>query len=457
VTESGQAKVLDFGLAKLVHERAAEASASQSPEFTPPSIAKEDSIRDSITKTGVAVGMPAYMSPEQVRREELDTRTDLFSLGATLYEIATGLQPFTGNTPADVQQAITGQTPRAIRSLNPQLPSKLEAIIIKALEKDRALRYQTAADLKADLQRLKRDSESARVVGAGLAPPTRAQQAAPLRRRMAIALASAVIIAAAVLAYWLTHRPTPPAPRLSERRLTANSSENPVSQGVISPDGKYLAYCDPTGMHLKLIQTGETIAIPQPEGLAPDPYNYWWPYSWFPDGTKFIASRAEASGVSTWVVSVMGGPPRKLRDDADGWSASPDGTLIAFGRGSGFLHSREIWLMGAQGEEPRRFVSGSEDDSFWQTAWSPDGQRITYYRFRRAPVKPECAIESRDLKGGQPTVLVSDSRSCDLVGSIWWSPAGRFIYTMLDPLQAMKPLSNTNLWEIRVDTRTGQA
>jgi len=296
-------------------------------------------------------------------------------------------------------------------------------------------------------------------VGAGLVPALEGRpRGAPLRKRWALLLTGMLGVMAVGLsiAWFLTHRPAPSPPELKERRLTANPSENAVNQGVISPDGKYLAYSDATGMHLKLIRTGETIAIPQPEGPAPEPC-CWWPYSWFPDGTKFVASAVEAGGVSAWVISVMGGPPRKLRDDADAWSVSPDGTLIAFGRGSGFVHSREIWLMDAQGEEPRRFVSGSEDDSFWQAAWSPDGQRIAYYGFRRTPEKLECAIESRDLKGGQPTVLMSDPRSCDLVGSIWWSPGGRFIYKMLEPLQAMKALSNTNLWEIRVDPRTGQA
>jgi DNA-binding winged helix-turn-helix (wHTH) protein/tRNA A-37 threonylcarbamoyl transferase component Bud32 len=150
VTEGGQAKILDFGLAKLVHERAAETSESQSPDLDTSSPAKASSIHDSITRTGVAVGTPAYMSPEQVRREELDPRTDLFSFGAVLYEMATGHQPFTGDMPADVQQAITTQPP-PLRGLAPALPPKVEALIAKALEKDRDKRYQSATEIRADL------------------------------------------------------------------------------------------------------------------------------------------------------------------------------------------------------------------------------------------------------------------------------------------------------------------
>jgi len=149
----------------------------------------------------------------------------------------------------------------------------------------------------------------------------------------------------------------------------------------------------------------------------------------------------------------MGGPPRKLRDAADVWSVSPDGTLIAFGTGRGFPYP-EIWLMGPQGEEPRRLVAGSEDDSFFWAAWSPTGQRIAYARFHRTPDKLECSIESRDLKGGQPTLILSDPRLCHSNINFLWYPGGRFIHTMLEP----EPNQDyNNLWEIRVDTRTGQA
>ena len=158
VTESGQAKILDFGLAKLVHQR--EESVYPEQHFVVPKPAT-GSIQDSITRTGVAVGTPAYMSPEQVRGEELDTRTDLFSLGATLYEMATGIQPFSGTTPAEVEQAILTSSPTSRGELNRQLPPKLEAIIAKALEKDRALRYQSATDLRGELV----------AVGAGSARP----------------------------------------------------------------------------------------------------------------------------------------------------------------------------------------------------------------------------------------------------------------------------------------------
>jgi len=458
VTTRGQAKVLDFGLAKLTPSVAAASRRRAGDEDVAATAAPTASIdAEHLTSPGAVMGTVAYMSPEQARGEELDARTDLFSFGAVLYEMATGRPAFSGATTAVIHDAILNRAPTSPVQLNPDLPAKLEEIINKALEKDRDLRYQSAAELRADLKRLKRDTDSGRAVAvAPVSPPATAMRTSPLQRRLAaIVAASAVLVAAAaIVAYWLT-RPPPPPPELKERRLTFNPSENALTQGAISPDGKYLAYGDRTGMHLKLIQTGETRTIPQPEGPAPD-RAAWWPNGWFPDGTKFIAAGIGAGAgprPSAWVISVMGGPPRKLRDDADVWSVSPDGTLIAFGTGLSFMRFREIWLMSAQGEEPRRLVPGSEDDGFFWAAWSPTGQRIAYARFHRTPDKLECSIESRDLKGGQPTPILSDPRLCSEDHKFLWFPGGRFVYTMNEP----EPNQDyNNLWEVRVHTRTGK-
>jgi len=196
LTRDGYAKVLDFGLAKLLPERVAEGvGVSALPTAA--------TAEEHLTSPGMTLGTVAYMSPEQARGEELDARTDLFSFGAVLYEMATGRQPFSGNTTAILFDAILNRMPTPPGRANPDLPPQLEHILNKALEKDRKLRYQTASDLRTDLARLKPDTESARIPAVG---PAAVAQARPWWRTKTALVASGGVVLAALLALatWFT-------------------------------------------------------------------------------------------------------------------------------------------------------------------------------------------------------------------------------------------------------------
>jgi tetratricopeptide (TPR) repeat protein/tRNA A-37 threonylcarbamoyl transferase component Bud32 len=212
VTPRGQAKILDFGLAKLAPKGRRVAETVGTSTLPIPWVEPE-----SLTRPDVAMGTIAYMSPEQARGEELDARTDLFSFGAVLYEMATGRQAFSGTSTAVIYDAILNRAPTSPVQLNPELPAKLEEIINRALEKDRTLRYQTASDLRADLQCLKRDTESGRV-GAGLTPaPEGRPRGAPPRKRWKVLVPAALILVAAAIGGTLYFRSRQATTRLTDK------------------------------------------------------------------------------------------------------------------------------------------------------------------------------------------------------------------------------------------------
>jgi eukaryotic-like serine/threonine-protein kinase len=437
VTGRGQTKVLDFGLAKLTLK---PEEAGSAPTVT---------LEENLTSPGTAIGTVAYMSPEQVRGKELDARTDLFSFGAVLYEMCTGTLPFRGDTSGVIFEAILNQDPTPPVRLNPAVPARLEEIINKALEKDREVRCQSAAELRADLKRLKRDTETGRI--SAQVPSHAVEPPFTSKWKLGAAVVAALVLAAFILGWfaWRQWSATKLAqPLASPKRLTSNPTENPISVSAISPDGKYLAYSDRTGTYLRLTSTGEIHLL-----LSKDTDVQY--LSWFPDSTRLLISWAPSpiAKIGLWVMPILGGNPRQLSDE--GWSAavSPDGSQITFLKSATYGDTgQELWLMGADGGDQRKIISGPDDGTvFSSPVWSPDGHWIAYDKLRFGAYSNEAWIELFNVGSAAKSVVITQPQ---LGWGLEWLADGRLIYAVAEP----PPSQNTsNFWSTTVDSATGRS
>ncbi len=268
VTTEGQVKILDFGLAKLLEPRPGAEGEAGAAEDTATAL---DTISRQLTRAGKVYGTVSYMSPEQARGADIDSRSDLFSFGVVLYEIVTGKPPFTGTSPMDTLSAILREHPEPVVANRPDTPAELQRILDKCLEKAPRDRYQDTRDLVVDLRRLRRETDSQVVQRIDTTSGVQIRPPRPRRPTLAwVAGAIALIVLAVAAVIFLPKLAESPAEQRDLRplQLTANPPGNPLTGLAISPDGKYVAYADYEGIYFRLMSTGEDHRLELEEGFC---------------------------------------------------------------------------------------------------------------------------------------------------------------------------------------------
>jgi Tol biopolymer transport system component len=414
LTKRGHAKVLDFGVAKLSLKAQPVVEGAPTVEIA----------EDHLTSPGSTLGTVAYMSPEQVRGKDLDHRTDLFSFGAVLYEMATGTLPFAGDTSGLVFDAILNRAPVPPRRLNPQVPPRLEEIVNKALEKDRDLRYQHASEIRTDLQRLKRDSESARVqVGELTTAPKRWS---PWR---VLAAACGLAVVAVLFVIGIRWKDSGSALRTTLSQVTF--AEGIEEYPAWSPDGNALLYTGEVGKIRKIFR--KDLGSGQDIQLTHGDFDELQP-TWSPDRRQVAFVRARQPGAKlqpgdvfgqfqdgdVWVLDLASGEESKLVENAFNPAYSPDGQRIAVD--ASWAGPRRIWLLDRQGHNPQQVTTDtSEEVAHLAPAWSPDGKKIVFQNLARTKFD----IRTVNLDSKQMNWVTNDF-FINIRPS--WSPSGRFIY-----------------------------
>ncbi|MEK7831732.1 MAG: protein kinase, partial [Acidobacteriota bacterium] len=433
----GYVKVLDFGLVKLT-EQERSAGRTNPSDLADPDIGK--------TNPGAVLGTAKYMSPEQASGQDVDRRTDIFSLGVTLYELLAGLPPFKGDRMAAILDAIIHHQPVALTAARPDLNPELERIVSRALEKDRELRYQSAEDFRADLKRLQKALDS---MATSEATPRTTLATPPVttasRGKMIFAAIAVIALVIAGLLWWMNGT----GGDSMDDWATAKYDELTEFPGTktyptLSPDGQFIVYARKINNQFDIFRQriGGSNTQNLTEGKAEEDSDP----TFSPDG-NFIAFSSEREGGGIYMIGATGENERLIAKSGFNPSWSPDCSEIIYStqRGSNVFQrvgiGGQLWAINWRTGARRRIAAGPDSV---QPRWSPNGHRIAFWGMRNASQRDLWTIPAG---GGEPVEVTNDAAED---GSPIWSHDGRHLYF------ASNRSGRLSLWRVRIDETTGK-